>query len=66
MPSSHINDSKHWRDRAAQMRALSEMMKDINAAAIMLLLADDYDVIADRAAARISGGGPFTAEAYGN
>jgi len=46
MPASHVNDSKHWRDRAAQMRALSEMMKDIDAATIMLRLADDYDMLA--------------------
>ena len=39
MPASHVNDSKHWRDRGAQMRALSEMMKDIDAATIMLRLA---------------------------
>ena len=57
MPASHVNDSKHWRDRAAQMRALSEMMKDIDAATIMLRLADDYDMLADRADARRSGGG---------
>ena len=29
MPASDVNNSKHWRDRAAQMRALSDMMKDI-------------------------------------
>jgi hypothetical protein len=23
-----INDAKHWRDRAAQMRVLSDVMKD--------------------------------------
>jgi hypothetical protein len=57
MPASHVNDSKHWRDRAAQMRALSEMMKDIDAATIMLRLADDYDILADRADARSNGGG---------
>lgn len=62
MPAFHANDSKHWRDRAAQMRALSEMMKDIDAATIMLRLADDYDMLADRAAARIVGGGPFSGE----
>jgi hypothetical protein len=48
MPSSHINDAQHWRDRAA----LSDMMIDVEAIAIMLRLADDYDLLADRAAAR--------------
>ena len=56
MPTSRVNDSKHWRDRAAHIRALSEMMKDIDVAAIMLRLADDYDLLADRADARSNGG----------
>jgi hypothetical protein len=43
MPTSRVNDSKHWRDRAAEMRALSDMMKDnVNCAEIMQRLADDY------------------------
>jgi hypothetical protein len=41
MPASHVNNSKHWRDRAAQMRALSDLMKDIECVAIMQRLADD-------------------------
>ena len=35
MPASHVNDSKHWRDRAAEMRALSDMMKEPETIAIM-------------------------------
>jgi hypothetical protein len=58
MPASHVNDSKHWRDRAAEMRALSNMMKDVEAAAIMLRLADDYDKLAHRADMRSNGGMP--------
>ena len=50
--SDNINDSKHWRDRAAEMRALSEMMKDAETAAVTLRLADDYDILAARAEAR--------------
>ena len=57
VPTYHVNNSKHWRGRAAQMRALSEMMKDIDATTIMLRLADDYDILADRADARSNGGG---------
>jgi hypothetical protein len=43
--------------RAAQMRALSETMSYIDTQAVMLRLADDYDLLADRAAARASGQG---------
>ena len=58
MPASHVNDSKHWRNRAAQMRALSDMMKEVEAAATMLRLADDYDLLADRADIRSNAGVP--------
>jgi hypothetical protein len=49
MPKSSINDPNHWRDRAAKMRALSEMM-NADTRAIMLRLADDYDKLADQLA----------------
>jgi hypothetical protein len=62
MPASHVNNSKHWRDRAAQMRALSDMMKDIECVAIMQRLADDYDKLADRADIRSSGRVPPSAK----
>jgi hypothetical protein len=52
MPQGNINDPKHWRDRAAEMRALTETMKDPETIAIMNRLADDYDKLADRAAQR--------------
>jgi hypothetical protein len=42
-------DVKHWRDRAAEMRGLSEEMKDPKAKVLLLDLADDYDRLADRA-----------------
>jgi hypothetical protein len=50
-----INDPKHWRDRAAAMRALAATMKDPETMAIMCRLADDYDTLADRAAQRQAG-----------
>ena len=44
-----LNDAKHWRDRAAEMRVLSREMKDFEARTLMLKLANDYDKLADRA-----------------
>ena len=58
MPASRVNDYKHWRDRAAEMRALSDMMKDAETVATMLRLAEDYDKLADRADKRSNGGVP--------
>ena len=43
MPAREINDPKHWHDQAAEMRVLSEVMKDNETRSIMLRLADDYD-----------------------
>jgi hypothetical protein len=45
-----INDPKHWRDRAVEMRALAEGMND------MIRLAEDYENLADRANAHSNGG----------
>jgi hypothetical protein len=52
MPPTSVNDGKHWRDRAAEMRILSIMMRDIETRAIMIRLADEYDALADRADVR--------------
>jgi hypothetical protein len=52
MPLRDLNDSKHWRDRAAEMRVLAEEMRDADAACLMHDLANDYDKLADRAAER--------------
>lgn len=45
----HLNDWKHWRDRAEEMRVLANGMKEIDTRSIMLNLASDYDKLADRA-----------------
>ncbi len=47
-----INDPKHWRDRAAQMRALADCMSKPETTALMAKLAEDYDKLADRAEVR--------------
>ena len=52
MPPNSVNDAKHWRDRAAEMRVLADTMKDDETWRIMNRLADDYDILADRAEAR--------------
>jgi len=54
MPSGNVNDPKHWLDRAAEMRALSDTMQDAETKAIMLRLADDSDKLANRAEIRLT------------
>jgi hypothetical protein len=54
-----VNDPKHWRDRAAALRALAATLKDAETIAIMNRLADDYDKLAARAAIRANGGVPL-------
>jgi hypothetical protein len=49
-----IYDPKHWRDRAAEMRALADCMEKPETMAVMAKLAEDYDKLADRAEARES------------
>jgi hypothetical protein len=49
MPLQGLNDAKHWRDRAASMRVLSDQIKDPEAQEMMLKLANEYDQFADRA-----------------
>ena len=39
MHASHVNDSQHLRERAAEMRASSKDLKDNNTAAVILRLA---------------------------
>jgi hypothetical protein len=58
MAMNLVNDPKHWRDRAAEMRALTDTMKEPETIAIMNRLADDYEKLADRAAIRSNGGVP--------
>jgi hypothetical protein len=48
-----IDDPKHWRHRAAEMRILSTTMENVETQAIMIRLANDYDKLADRAERRV-------------
>jgi hypothetical protein len=58
MSTGDTNDPQHWRDRAAQMRALALTMGDTDAAILMRDLAADYDKLAERAAIRANGKKP--------
>ena len=58
MTTKPTNDPKHWYDRAAEMRALANTMKEPETIAVMNRLADDYDKLADRAGVRSDGGIP--------
>jgi hypothetical protein len=47
----NINDSQHWRSRAAQMRGIAIKMMGTEAAILINDLADEYDRLAEKAAA---------------
>ena len=55
MRASHVDDSQHLRERAAEMRASSKELKDNNTAAVIMRLADLYDRLADHAETRGNG-----------
>ena len=55
MPLRLIDDPKHWRDRATDMRALLDAITDLVMKSKVLRLADDYDTLADRAEDRAGG-----------
>jgi hypothetical protein len=47
-----IDNAQHWRDRAAEARAMAAQIDDLVAKQAMLTIAESYDRIAERAAAR--------------
>ena len=49
------NDSTHWTERAAQMRAFALTVKHPETIILMNDLADDYDKAAVRATSRLDG-----------
>jgi hypothetical protein len=50
---SHFNDPAYWRDRAEELRAIADNLKDATAKAMILGCAQDYDVLAERAEERL-------------
>jgi hypothetical protein len=58
MPPRDTNDPQHWRDRAAQMRALAVKMAGSEAAILINDLAADYEKLAERAENKANGKKP--------
>jgi len=48
MPLRFPDDPKHWRERAAEVRAVAHLMRDAVAKAMMLETAANYDKFAER------------------
>lgn len=53
MRNIHVNDPKHWRDRADRMRATAAKTTDHKTKATLLGMADGYDKVARDAETRI-------------
>ena len=53
MSSDTANNSKHWHDRANEMRALAEQANDEVSKKMMLRIAEDYEKLASRAELRV-------------
>jgi hypothetical protein len=45
----HFRDPKHWRARAAEARAMAEQFADPESQRLMLWIADEYVILAERA-----------------
>jgi hypothetical protein len=58
MSTRNTNDPQHWRDRAAQMRALAVKMAGSEAAILINDLAADYEKLAERAEVKANGKKP--------
>ena len=52
MPASVALNPKHWRKRAEEARNLADKMNDPLAKAMMLLIAKDHELLAERAEER--------------
>jgi hypothetical protein len=52
---SFLNDPAHWRDRAEEARTRADQMSDPQCKSAMVRIANDYELLAQRAAERIWG-----------
>jgi len=50
---SFLNDPEHWRDRAEEARTRADQISNPQCKIAMLRIADDYEVLAERAAERL-------------
>jgi hypothetical protein len=56
MPTTpYFKDPEYWRQRAEESRVLAEQMSDETSKTTMLKIADDYEKLAARAVARLTG-----------
>jgi hypothetical protein len=55
MPFKLINDPKHWRERAEEVRTLSDQMDHPESRRVLLRIAEDYDRLAEHAEQRTAG-----------
>jgi hypothetical protein len=55
MPSSHLSDPEHWRDRSEEARAVAEGIADSVFKQKMLDVAANYEHLAQRAEDRRTG-----------
>jgi hypothetical protein len=58
--ASHLYDPAYWRDRAEELRAIAETLKDPGAKAVILGCVRDYEILAERAEERLKS--PKTAD----
>lgn len=55
MSDSHVNDPKHWRDRAKETRSFAERTNEAGARETILRIAADYERLVSRAGERLGG-----------